>query len=482
MGLIFDVASYRGTPYKATLTTQSYENIPKSASLLKYCPTPGDQGAYGTCAAFAIAYHTRTILWGIEHQETSRSTLNRQAFSAAFLYDQVKAADDADCQGGSNPILGLEILRTLGVPRTTTVPYVCEPTISDRALAEAVDFPIKDYQILFMPEEQSRDVRVNTVRKSISEGWPVVLAFIVPESFYNPPAIWKPLATDGGPSGKHGRHAMVVVGYDDTKGGNGAFHVLNSWGPGWAENGYVWIPYEAFAQYALGAIQVYGERPPPPPPPPPAPPAPAPSPRPSPSPAPVTPPAPVPAYNSLLEGRIAFQRNDGVSMLASRIVNSTPADKDDESLSAYKLDQPYPSGTRFRFFIQTNTEVYLYAFATDRTQEITQILPFEDNMSPLIGPNSTLAFPSERKVVRMDNQPGTDYLLILYSSERLDPAALRRKFDVLEGSLSHKIKVALGERLVPADQVKYDDAGIGFSVERKAKGSVVPLMVEIQHH
>lgn len=465
MGLEWDVQSYRGTPYKATFTAATYADLPSKASLERYCPTPGDQGPYGTCTAFAIAYHARTILWGIEQRETDKARLDAHKFSPSFVYEAIKRPDDDNCQAGSNPIVGLEYMATSGVPRLRTVPYQCGPAISAQALLEATEFPIKDFQILFLPDEASQAVRVNTVRKALSEGWPVVLMFIVPESFYNPPTIWRPLATDGGPSGKHGRHAMVVVGYDDSVGGGGAFRVLNSWGPQWCDGGYVWIPYDAFAQYALGAVQVYGERPPPPPPAP-APPGQEPT------------PTPPPAVTSLLEGRISFQRNDGMPMPARRLA----ADAATEALSAYRLDQSYPSGTRFRFFLQTNTDVYLYAFASDLTRKITQILPFADNMSPLIGPNSVLAFPSERKVIRMDNQPGTDYLLILYSSERLDPAAIRSQMDSTEGDFSTRIQAALGSRLVPAGQVRYDAGGIGFSVDRSADGAVVPLMIEILHH
>lgn len=47
-----------------------------------------------------------------------------------------------------------------------------------------------------------------------------------------------------GPSGNEkGRHAMVVVGYDDNK---GAFKVLNSWGTSWGQGGFGWIAYSAF--------------------------------------------------------------------------------------------------------------------------------------------------------------------------------------------------------------------------------------------
>lgn len=37
-------------------------------------------------------------------------------------------------------------------------------------------------------------------------------------------------------------HTVLIVGWDDSKEG-GAWLVKNSWGPGWGENGYVWVKY-----------------------------------------------------------------------------------------------------------------------------------------------------------------------------------------------------------------------------------------------
>lgn len=38
-------------------------------------------------------------------------------------------------------------------------------------------------------------------------------------------------------------HAVVLVGWDDSKGPNGCWRLRNSWGTDWGENGYMWIPY-----------------------------------------------------------------------------------------------------------------------------------------------------------------------------------------------------------------------------------------------
>ncbi|MEJ0106451.1 MAG: C1 family peptidase [Bacteroidota bacterium] len=40
-----------------------------------------------------------------------------------------------------------------------------------------------------------------------------------------------------------GGHAMVVIGYNDTK---NAFKVMNSWGTKWGDNGFAWIDYANF--------------------------------------------------------------------------------------------------------------------------------------------------------------------------------------------------------------------------------------------
>jgi C1A family cysteine protease len=50
---------------------------------------------------------------------------------------------------------------------------------------------------------------------------------------------------------------MVICGYNDAK---KAFRVMNSWGKGWADNGFAWIDYDFFAQNLVdmvGAVIIY---------------------------------------------------------------------------------------------------------------------------------------------------------------------------------------------------------------------------------
>jgi inhibitor of cysteine peptidase len=36
-------------------------------------------------------------------------------------------------------------------------------------------------------------------------------------------------------------HAVVLVGWDDSRGPNGSWILRNSWGPGWGDKGYMYI-------------------------------------------------------------------------------------------------------------------------------------------------------------------------------------------------------------------------------------------------
>jgi C1A family cysteine protease len=75
----------------------------------------------------------------------------------------------------------------------------------------------------------------------LASGFPFVFGFSVYESFESE-AVAK---TGVVPMPAHtekllGGHAVLAVGYDDTA---GRFIVRNSWGPGWAMDGYFTMPY-----------------------------------------------------------------------------------------------------------------------------------------------------------------------------------------------------------------------------------------------
>jgi hypothetical protein len=53
----------------------------------------------------------------------------------------------------------------------------------------------------------------------------------------------------------HAYHAMIIGGYDDNKGPNGAFRIVNSWSTNWGAAGYAWIDYNFFLSNFVSQLQ-----------------------------------------------------------------------------------------------------------------------------------------------------------------------------------------------------------------------------------
>lgn len=412
----------------------------------------------------------------------------------------------SDCQFGGDPIAALVMLIDTGNALIKTVPYNCGISISEQAWREAENYKISDASILFAPDDYAKpaDEMIASSKKAILEGSPVSGGFHLPESFFSIKSdVWTSDPTEVDKDWKHNGHAMAVVGFDDNKYG-GAFRILNSWGTDWADHGYVWMRYDDYARYCIMGLQVFGS---------PFTPdpienvKPVPQPEPKPAPAPEPKPVPVPEPDTKtmsLSGSIEFKLNTGEDMPVNKISSRNLMVEEDvvtkEDLVAYTMMNSYSSGTKFRFYMNIDKEAYIYAFATDLTGKINRILPFDDLTSTHVGSNSIVAFPSDTKIIKMDENKGTDYLLILYSKEPLDMNELLADMNKSKGGLSAKITAALGNKLIDKDKIKYDPSKVGFQVNVAygsrnlsvedddnqsidfATGSVVPLMIEIKHN
>lgn len=497
-GATFNASTISTTPQKVLLSTRSFRGLSPSYSLEQYCPTPADQGNHGTCVAFANAHGVATILYAKTHAITDRNIINKYAFSASYLYEQIKSPDDKDCQNGSDPINALVKMITGGDPFQTTVPYQCNTSLTDAAKTEAIRYKIKDAAILFAGKGMmegdkyvlGKEDLIAVTKKALLEGSPVSTGWHLPKSFFDiKTAVWNTSSDDQLSDWKHNGHAMVVIGYDDGKYG-GAFRVLNSWGTDWADKGFVWVKYDDYAKWCVLAMQVFGD----PLTPPPAENKPAPGPTPKPKPV---------EKKFVLSGHVAFTLNTGEDMpIKQTSTRNLEVDDDqpatEEDLVAYTMASSYPSGTAFRFYIDTDNEAYVYAFATDLSGKVNLILPFDEMISTHIGANSVIAFPSDKKVVRLDNNKGTDYLLILYSAEKMDAKKMAVEMNELTGALSTRVKKVLDSKLMDKSMIKYQPEKVSFSVNGTATrnltitdddtqttysgGNVVPLMIEIKHH
>jgi C1A family cysteine protease len=158
-------------------------------------------------------------------------------FSPEFLYDLTKVS--ADCGSGSSIMTALDYIKANGICRWQTLPYSytdgCSSSVSTTAFSDAANYKIPSYSGVYKSD-------IAGIKAMLQANHPLIFMVNLDNSFVNAPPgfIWKSYTT-----GASAGHAMVIVGYDDSK---NAWRVMNSWGASWCENGYGWIDYNFFPQ------------------------------------------------------------------------------------------------------------------------------------------------------------------------------------------------------------------------------------------
>lgn len=124
----------------------------------------------------------------------------------------------------------------------------------------------------------------------------------------------------------------------------------------------------------------------------------------------------------------------------------------------------------------------MYAISTDLSNEITKIFPYNDSISAALTDNKNdVAVPDEDHYIEFDNQPGKDFLCVLYSRIPLDINSIIQKVGAAaEGSFNEKIFRTIGNDLVEPKYIQFSKNNISFTGFSRGK-SVVAMMVELEH-
>lgn len=432
-GLVFDDQAIHEIPKTAPLATRDFTALPSKVDLTRYAPQVGNQGQTGTCTAWSTVYHARTITYAKRNGLTEKNAITSTAFSPSYVYNQIRY--DNSCNSGTRVNEALEVLKTKGTPTLSEFAFDCDkiPGEYDHGLAE--NYKILDYKILCYQEDPNK---VEVIKKSLANNNPVIFGMYTVPSFsrgayYSD--VWNRTPEDK--DYERGGHAMVYVGYDDEKYG-GSFRVLNSWGAGWGDDGYLWIRYED-AQYAtLFAAEMID----------------------------------FPGETFNLGGSVSFDFDQE---------DDFPLQFDSED-QVYRTVQGYLSGTQFQFTVNNQEAAYLYVIGSDNSGEIFKIFPFEKGLSAYLGyENSNLVFPDEDHFVELDNQIGEDTFCVLYSSQPIDFEELVTNLSNTDGEFRDRVYKILGDRLLDTSAINYDNSRASFSAESSKADAIVPLFVKIKH-
>ncbi|MBV9963180.1 MAG: hypothetical protein JO072_13120 [Parafilimonas sp.] len=208
-------------------------------------PPIGNQGGEGSCVGWATGYSAMGIL--------TYSKFNCWANaerSPNYVYNQIKISND--CLSGSYITSGLNLVQTQGDCSWNLMPYVDGDCITQPTQAQRND--AGNNKALRWATLAKNDV--TGMKNALDLGYPVVIGFLVTQSFdamWNTNGIWN---TNTGTN--RGAHATCIVGYDNNR---GMFKVQNQWGNG-GDNGYFWVTYSLVAANCLGeAYVLYGVTP-----------------------------------------------------------------------------------------------------------------------------------------------------------------------------------------------------------------------------
>ncbi len=214
---------------------ESKKKLPSSVDLRAMCPRVEDQGELGSCTANATTSAMEFLYRKAGRHQPELSRLFCY-FASRVWIEGTKPDDDSGCMIRDV----IKAVKRFGVPPETLWPYDTSKfnrTPTEPAQVAAFKLEVRGYLAVN---------GLNETKACLAAGYPVVIGFSVPENMESDecasngivyfPDKYESLV---------GGHAVLLVGYNDQ---DSMFTFQNSWGAGWGDHGYGYLPYQFVAE------------------------------------------------------------------------------------------------------------------------------------------------------------------------------------------------------------------------------------------
>lgn len=209
-------------------------NTNNSVDLRKYLSTEiENQGLVGSCVTNAITSALEYI--------SNRATGKTFQMSRLFLYYNARVSQKESDSGvladkGCSLLSALSSAQEMGVCLEQTWPYdisKINEKPSATAYVEAEKWKVDHFQLV--------KSKLNDMISCLDDGYPFVFGLRLTSSFNQLDGKIPIPEKDEMPLEDHPSHAMLCVGYSKK---DQVFIVRNSWGVGWGDKGYCYIPFD----------------------------------------------------------------------------------------------------------------------------------------------------------------------------------------------------------------------------------------------
>ncbi|MBP6731579.1 MAG: C1 family peptidase [Chitinophagales bacterium] len=268
-GLVLETESVYEQIPDCTLPYVTFKNEAETSFMLPL-PKAGNQGCMGSCVSFAAGYGIMSYY--IASELGNYNYNNDILRSPKFIHNQVYHSSGCDNANivwdlgivSTGGVLGL--LKNKGVCSWNEMPYVPSfstngstecPATCDEVPSASVSQSASVYKISKYEKVKSKIRDIRYLKGLLQQHYPILIAINVNQNLQNCNLGKDTMLSEATDLGNYvGGHALVVKGYDDNKGPNGAFRILNSWGS-CLNNGEFWIDYNYFGNVVKQAYVLY---------------------------------------------------------------------------------------------------------------------------------------------------------------------------------------------------------------------------------